>query len=241
MPDIKHTYRKHYTLTEAAVNLDLTEIDLLHAAEDGLIALCYRARSPKTVDICYEYLSNDGDIDDETLEPRITHRIEEYQRQVEIGDYISLPDKAITKLSMRLPVLETDYPVELRIDESAHNVNQLDQVITIEDLVILPSELERVKSKLEHGKVLPKTASDDTKLAQAQKALSALAYGLSASDRKYQNVNKPNVSQIVSMALTGLQDSNGKSFHGMARTTLTNAINDAIKAYAHDIEENKGS
>lgn len=240
MLDIKHTYRKHYTLTEAAANLDLTEIDLLHAAEDGLIKLCYRARYPKTVDICYEFLGYCGDIDDETGDDKITYRIEEWQRQVEIGDYISLPDKAITKLSMRLPVLETDYPVELRTYESVQNVNQLDQVITLEDLVILPSELERVKSELEHGKVLRKTASDDTKLAQAQKALSAIVYGLSESYDEYQNGKKPNVSKIVNMALVGVQDSNGKGLHGMAKTTLTDAINLAIKTYAPYIEENKG-
>jgi hypothetical protein len=238
MSDVKKKYRKHFTLEEAARQFSVTVTDFLHAAEDDLITLCYRATYPRNVHIECEVWRDDTD--DDTDEPMSEYRIETYQRNVSIGDYIPLPTEAIIKLSLSLPVLEAEYPCLKNDDEDLFfNTDNLN-TITLNNVVILRDEVDRLTELQSEGsQLIPATTSDDTQLARAQKALSAIAYGLYNASPAYKHGNKPNVSAIVTMALGGTQDDNGQSNYGMGKTTLTNAINDAIKLYATDIEDNR--
>jgi len=237
MSEMKKQYRKYYTLEEAVRQFNVTVTDFLHAAEDDLITLCYRATYPRNVHIECE-VWRDG-IDDETDEPMSEYRIETYQRNVSIGDYIPLPTEAIIKLSLSLPVLEAEYPCLKNDDEDLFFDTDNLNTITLDNVVILSDEVDRL-TELQSGgsQLIPATTSDDTQLARAQKALSAIAYGLYNASPAYKHGNKPNVSAIVKMALGGTQDDKGHTIYTMGKTTLTNAINDALGMYAHDIEDN---
>lgn len=116
-----------------------------------------------------------------------------------------------------------------------------DSKISFHNLVI--TKIERDRFEQEHGinqpgmtAKMPELDNEETENQRLKRTLAALVLGLSKQP-KYKTGEKPNISNIVEFAISGVTPASGVTPRGYGNTTLTDAINSALKFSKGELDQ----
>jgi hypothetical protein len=148
MSDVKKKYRNHYTLEAAAAQLGISIDDILQASEDGLVSLCYRAKSARFIKIATRVIDEP---DDEGYIAE--HYIDEYGSSIPIGTYIDLTKESVIQLIVNRGFYEgsnTFTPADT--DEIVIDNGEKGDLIAIDDVLIRNEDVSSLKTQNEQPK-----------------------------------------------------------------------------------------
>lgn len=100
-----------------------------------------------------------------------------------------------------------------------------------DELQRFAATLNELESEVTTADSQPAGTNNDTELRSNQRALAALALGLTAKFHTYRKAGKPNASQLAKLATEHLRDEqNDRAPHGFSETSVRQTITDALKA-----------